>query len=194
MGNIPPTIVYELYRFLDGTTPIPVFEQWIYTTPELEQIFSVVDYLTLISLNFEHSSNQRALIKLIESQIDYGDYGTWKLRTYLHAVKNLEPTMVNAIVGFYDLYCTGCSFLHKLGLVYGLTIVVPPSFYGVDEWKELTAVAQEAILATFFPQILADVEDVLRWLDEGMIIIKQADKRDAPWGYIYVDYRDPKDQ
>jgi hypothetical protein len=178
-----------------GTTPVETFEQWVYTTPELESVLRQDDYLNLIALDFSRQSSQYEATKVLRRYIQAGEYETWKLKTLLLALINQEQDPRHLLYTFYELYCNGYSFLDGLGLGYGLALVVPPGAYRADSWDELNKEDQQRLLHSLLPEAIAEARTVLNWLDDGSIVITNEQDEFGQYmygefgNYVYLDRR-----
>ncbi len=157
---LPEHIELLFFKTLKGETPIQEFEQWLYSSKELEPIVPEDEYLDFISLSYKASGASHELAKLLRKHIDLGKYETWKLRNLLSGVMKREGDYVAGIIKFYDLYCKGYYFLDCLAFRYGLPL--DSDTYRIGERKFEVA-------ARFYPAIEADIQRVLDLLDSGRI-------------------------
>jgi hypothetical protein len=151
---------------------IEAFEHWVYTNKVLEIALSDDDYLELLSFNYKKGAAKHELFNLLARLIDLGEYEKWKLIGLLHKAKVCDINLPGILEQFYDLYCHGYGFLNTLGLGFGLSMCVLPAPYKVEHWGELQA-AELAQLVQSLPKLIInyEVDMVLRWLDEGAIIL-----------------------
>lgn len=192
MKFLPAHIKTEVFEFLNREMPLEEFEQWVYATKDIEEVFSREDYVELLSVDYSKISNRFDVVKLVTRYIDEGEYETWKLKKLLYAVINDDADLQQVFIDFYDLYCDGYRFLDNLGLGYGLFVVVPPSEYSSDSWEKLSEQEQKRLLASFFPGALNEVKRVLSWLNDGKIVI--LNEQDGPGHFKYLDHRSEEEK
>lgn len=192
MKFLPDHIKTDVFKFLHREMPLEEFEQWVYATKDLEEIFSKEDYGELLSVDYSKNSNRYDVIKLVTGYINEGEYETWKLKKLLNAVINNNGDLQQVFVDFYDLYCDGYRFLDNLGLGYGLSVVVPPSEYSSDSWEKLSEQEKKRLLASFFPGALNEVKRVLSWLKDGTIVI--LNEQDGLGHFKYLDQRSEEEK
>ena len=192
MKILPVDIKTEVFKFIHHEIPLEEFEQWVYATNEIQELFSREDYVELLSVDYSKPSNRYDVAKLVTRYIDEGEYETWKLKKLLYAVIKNDGDLHQVFIGFYDLYCDGYRFLDNLGLGYGLSVVVPPSEYSSDSWEKLSEHEQKRLLASFFPGALNEVKKVLSWLNDGKIEI--LNEQDWLGHFKYLDHRSEEEQ
>ena len=192
MKPLPVPIKLKYFEFLHGDVPLEELEQWIYSTNELEEIFSRDDYLELISLNYRTKDSKYELQKIFKRYVDEGEWEAWKLKKLLNAVIDRKGDFPQIFRSFYDLYCDGYSFLDNLGLGYGLSVVVPPSTYSSDTWEKLSAEEKSKLLTSFFPGALNEAKKVLSWLDDKKIVILRG--KDGLGHFSYLDKRSAEEK
>ncbi len=172
--------------------PLEEFEQWVYATKDLEELFSREDYVELLSVDYSKNSNRYDVVKLVTRYINEGEYETWKLKKLLYAVINNDGDLQQVFIDFYYLYCDGYRFLDNLGLGYGLSVVVPPSEYSSDSWEKLSEQEKERLLASFLPEAINEVKRVLFWLNDGEIVI--LNEQDGLGHFKYLDHRSEEEK
>jgi hypothetical protein len=187
MTKIPQNVKEKFFGVLEGSLGIEAFELWIYESKDIETLLPEEDYIELLSINYQRPFALNELCRIFAKHLNSGEFETWQLRDLLVQVSRDNGELASVIASFYDLYCRGYSFLYTLGLDYGLTVKVPPSEYTVDNWHKLRQAEKDAILDSFFPEIEIEVNKVLKWLDEGKIVITGSEARN---GYLkFQDYR-----
>jgi hypothetical protein len=185
--QLPSHIKQAFFQVMYEQTDLPAFEQWVYSTEELERILPEDLYLELIALNYQKSGAKYELFHLLERYVDMGEYETYKLKHLLRLAKQRTLELPGVLEEFYDLYCYGYKFLGPIGINYGLMMVSLPMPYQADHWsglneKDLQALAND--LSETLEDELAEVEE---WLNTGKIVL--TGKQDELRHYGYIDNR-----
>ena len=179
---VPQHIKEIFFNLLSGDISLDDFEEWLYENEELEQLLTPDDYLDLISINFGKSHAVHDLHRLIEKHIDLGEYKTRQLLVILNNAKQKPLDLPLILMRFYDLYCDGYSFLDRLGLGYGLTVVVPHP--AANSWEELEEAEQNALLNSFYPELDTEIDRVISWLTNKSIILLGEKDEIGLWNYL----------
>ena len=188
MLQLPDHIRQTFFQIMAADIAVEAFEQWVYADCELEQLLPADDYLELISLNFKKSGARYELFDLLEQFVGAGEYEKWKLTNLLLRAKVRDSNLPGVLEEMYYLYCDGYDFLNTLGMGFGLSMCVLPKPNSVEHWSQLQP-AELAKLAQSLPMLIInyEVDVVLRWLDEGGIIL--TGKRDENNRYEFIDNR-----
>lgn len=165
---LPPDIQQLFFETINGDKSPLEFESWLYADTRLEKILRPEDYLELISFGYKSPTAKYELPGLLERLVDKETYETWRLRSLLTKALQRDEQLPNILMTFYDLYYNGYSFLDKLALSYGLEMEVP--YYSPTPGMSAEQ-QQQQILASFYPQLEAELKKVLHWLDTGKIIL-----------------------
>ena len=187
MKAISESTELKFYEVLKHKISIQEFENWVYETKALESELPEEIYADLISLNYKGKYAHNELEKIIQPFIHNGKFEIKRISNYLESIINRNEKCAEAIEITYDLYCSGYTFLRRLGLTYGLLIASPPIGNYRKTWKELTSAEQEELLDKLYPEIIADAKNALSWIKEGKIIIK--DTLDELGDYEFDDLR-----
>jgi hypothetical protein len=187
MKELPTAIKQTFFDMMSGLIPIEDFEQWVYSSQELEASLAADDYLALISLNYKKSGAKYELFKLLQSFTNAGEYETLKLTRILYKAKIRDVNLPGTLEQFYDLYCHGYDFLRKLGLGLGLSMCVLPGPYKVEHWTELNELELEDLITRIPESLEKEVDEVLKWLDDGKIILTGA--QDQYNYFAFIDNR-----
>ncbi len=172
------------FRTLKGETPLHDFEQWLYTGKELESLVTEDEYLDFISLNYKASGARYELAKLLRRHIDPGRYETWKLKQLLSSVLERTGDYPRAIIAFYDLYCSGYSFMETLAFGFGLPLDSPMSLSSAESYEQLTVKERDYILNMYYPAIEGEVRKVMGWLDSGEIVLTGLADEFGHYGFL----------
>ncbi|ROS66355.1 hypothetical protein [Vibrio crassostreae] len=166
------------YKLVSREIELAEFEEWVYSSPELEKILNPDDYLELISISYKMPSGLYEAQKILSNYFSLGKYHEWALRNLLGKIVSKPADVHKYIEQSYDLYCEGYDFLDNLGLGYGLSIIHPEDeSFSVDK---------------FYPQILDEVSKVIEWLDTGEIEITGHDGEYQ--GIEYIDKRTAREK
>lgn len=151
-------LLQTIYAFLNSELTIIDFEQWIYTTDQLEQSLGADHYLDLISFDFHSKGSEYALRRWLKQVINVDSYEKWRISRLLTNLFSEDVDPVVTVSYFYDLYCSGYSFLRWIGLPYVLGIDEVPTLSEKHLW-EASAFAQARQRLT---QDLAKIRPVAR--------------------------------
>ena len=171
MTVLPQDIKERFYKTIEGKISLFDFEQWLYTDKELEKHLSPDDYLDLISLSFKKSGAKYELWKLLKKQIDLDEFETYKMLKLLNDARQKNKQLPYILMRFYELYCSGYTFLQDLGLGFGLAVEEPIMNSTVNNWDELTEKQQKELLDSFSPELEECIEQVVNWLEMKKIIL-----------------------
>jgi hypothetical protein len=191
MKEISEHIQLRFYEVLKHKINIQDFEEWVYATKELELELPENTYTDLISLNYKGKYAHNELEKIIEPFVDNGKFEIKRISKYLKSIIKRDENCAESIETTYELYCSGYTFLRRLGLTYGLLISCPPVGNYQKSWNEITVAEQDELLDKLYPNIIVDAQNALRWIDKGKIIIK--DSINELGEYEYDDLRDQEE-
>lgn len=161
----------KFYEILKHKISIQKFERWVYES-EIESELPHDIYVELISLNYKSKFIFNELERLIGRLVDKGKFEIKKLKATLKSIINRDENCAASIEMTYDLYCSGYTFLRRLGLTYGLLVSCPPAGNYLKTWDEITTKEQNELLEKLYPDIIADARNALKWLENDKIIIK----------------------
>ncbi|MBE9064491.1 hypothetical protein [cf. Phormidesmis sp. LEGE 11477] len=163
--SLPEDVKLKFYAVLCGDESINDFEQWLYSSKQIEAVLHPDDYLNLLSLDYSSSLVRVNLIGILENLVSSGEYETYRvkqmLRDFLGQTKGIESS-VKLLTEFYDLYCRGVSFLDSLGLNYGLSVVC----LDVDSLAK-----RERYVESLLPDAKREARKVLHYLENGTVKI-----------------------
>ncbi len=163
-------------QFLVDRIPIKAFEQWLYSTPELEQMMNCDDYFSLLAIDFNNKFAFRNIYNIIQKYISLDEFVKFKFSILLHDIIEHNEYSPSAIEETYYLYCDGYEFLEKLGLCYG-------------EFLTLFEYSNQQDVDNMYPQIIEDARQVLQWFNTSKIVFIEKKKYDSLYGYEYKDFR-----
>ncbi len=186
------TFELTIFKLIAREVEINEFEQWVYSEKSLEDLLNSEEYLSLISLSYKQPSSLYEAEKILKRYIDVGKYYDWYLRRVLQKIIEHQNDVHKYIEQCYDMYCDGYSFLDNLGLGYGLAITVPPFNYNAGTWDKLELSEQKKLVEGFYPDVVNEVEKVIRWLDTKKIILTGHDG--TYQGIQYSDSREPEEK
>ncbi|MEM8831753.1 MAG: hypothetical protein AAGE96_20690 [Cyanobacteria bacterium P01_G01_bin.19] len=92
-----------VYKLIAQEYELSRFEQWVYSSKELEEILDPEEYLELISLNYKTLSSLYKAEKILTRQIDIGKYYEWFVRRVLQKVIDRPSDANKYIEQCYDL-------------------------------------------------------------------------------------------
>ena len=183
------SITLKLFQFLDNQISIEEFEQWVYSTSTLEQFFSRDAYLTLLEMNYSQRYALNKIIEIITSHIDDTKYQIWKLKTLLTPIIKYDADLddpeciLNILECLYYLYAHGFKFLNAFVGPALSTLTFFDQPMSERPWNNIDKSHQKMMLQSFLSEIIADANQVLFWLDQGLII-------PLGWGDSDLEYND----
>ena len=142
-------------------------EDWVYSTKDLKMQLGANDYLELISIDFRESSARFFAEKIFRKHISADQFLNWSLSKMLERITKRADHVDDDLREIYYLYCTGYSFLQKLAMDFGITIVAPPPSYG--EWEDLSDADQAILLDGLYPEVVEHAKNALNSLALGKI-------------------------
>lgn len=188
MKKLPDYIEQKFFDIISGKIDLGEFESWVYADKEIESVLSDDVYITLISFNYKKNGAKYELLNLVSSRIiDIGEYEKLRILNLLYTAQQGDEKLPEMLRQFYDLYCRGYDFLRDLGLGYGLAIAVPPSNYRAEIWEEMSESDRTKLLQSFYPQIRADIQRAINWVENIKIVFKGT--TDENGHYEYDDLR-----
>lgn len=191
MKEVNENIEYKFYEVLKHKIEIREFEQWVYQSKELQSELPEDIYFDLISLNYKDKYAHNELEKIIGKFVDNGKFEIKQIANILKSIINRDEKSAESIEITYDLYCSGYSFLRRLGLSYGLLISCPPMGDYEKSWKEIAKEEQSELLNKLYPAIIYDAQNALNWINKGKIIIKNTFNELG--NYEYEDLRNQEE-
>jgi hypothetical protein len=173
-------VVEKFYQVLSKKVSITEFEQWVYSTPELEAVLSEGDYLALISLNYKERWTLHELQKIISGYIDWSEIRRQELLEALQTIvrRGVADDVLGAFSLTYHWYCRGYSFLQDIAF----------SFLSADndflydpqgEWTKLTESQKQQYINSFYPQARKLAEQLIQQLETGQIQLHILGPEDA---------------
>ena len=164
------------YRFLDGELPVADFEQWVYSTPDLEASWGPKVYLELVSIDFRSTWAEHEARKVLDTVIDFAAFELWRLVPLLSAIVAGGVKGHAALAATYDEYCDDYYFLDNLAFGWGLT-----------EQDTLTSAAARQADWKPPPAAIDEAKRALEWLRTGDVVL--TGERDDLDRLCYEDHR-----
>jgi hypothetical protein len=159
------------FRYLTGELPIEGFEQWIYSTPEIESYFGKPAYFEFISFNFQQPDLSNELFKLIGKHIDLAKFRDWQIKRLLKSLLDGTLDAVEVFKKLYDMYRNGYHFLDKVGIQYLLGIDEIPKLSVRHLWDEKEFIRQRKKLDGYLRPLKDEIEILLEALESGQIVL-----------------------
>lgn len=181
-------VVEEFYRVLAKKMSVADFEQWVYVTPELENILREDDYLSLITLNYKSHWALYELEKLLAPYVDRGEMYKRELLELLHTLADggNPDNVLAALMSTFNLSCEGYSFFDELAH-YGL---IADDNFGFDpegKWSRMTDRQKQWYLSEFYPEVQVLASQLIENLLSGAITVQPR----VPVGpVVFTDKRD----
>jgi hypothetical protein len=167
--KLPADIQIEFFKLLNEETSVQNFEQWVYANKDLENYFAEADYIDFISLNFKDSHFKHEMKKIVDKYLDYGEFEKRKLKKILNNIIAKNADFAKSLIGTYNLYCLGYSFLDNIGLGYGLTFA--NDFYDYNDWESLTSSEKCNRINDIHAGVKTEAEKVLYWIEKEKIVL-----------------------
>src|SRR5690606_38959133 len=108
----------QFYNVYKGQISISEFEEWLYKTQEIENVYGNEFYFSLLDLDYRKKHIKNKLEKLIEPKIPFNEFEQTRIVSLLENIKYEKGDIVEILEQLYDDYCNGYSFLRYLGLSY----------------------------------------------------------------------------
>jgi hypothetical protein len=159
------------FLYLTGELPIKDFEQWIYSTPQVEDCLGKSAYFELISFNFHQPAASHELSKLIRKYVNPVEFDTWQIERLLKGVLDGTQDPVAAFEHLYNLAWKGYRFLNHLGVEYMLGIDEIPRLSAQHLWDGNAFLRLRKTLDDYIQPLKNEIEVVLRALESGEIEI-----------------------
>lgn len=167
-----------IHQLLTKKMSLKLFEHWLYADDVLESENPNL-FFELISFDYSSEGSFKSFYNSFAKYIHFYKFEADRIKEYLQSIINKDENSTAAVLMMYDLYCDGYGFLGKLGMAYG--------FYLADYSTSLSNNNMNDIMHKFYPNIINDAQEVIKWLDEEKIIFKSEDNG---WGaFEYEDFR-----
>lgn len=165
----------QFFRFLAGELPIKEFEQWIYSTPQIEDYLGESAYLEFISFHFQQPAANLELTKLVFKYVSPGKFYNWQVKRLLESLLNGTLDSVDIFEKLYDMYIKGYYFLQNIGIQYVLGIDDIPRLAEQHLWDESEFFRHRKILDNYLTTSMRDeIVLLLGALESGEIKILDA--------------------
>jgi len=145
---------------------------------------SAEEYLAIISLDYSRPSSRYEAEKILRQYINIGKYYEWYISRVLQKIIARPPDTYKYIEQYYQLCCSGFTFLGDLGLNYGLRIIATLKNYSSENWYELTPSEQTQLIDSFYPDVAQEAKKVLRWFRDRQIAIVDRDEANNTVNYL----------
>ena len=103
------------------STPIEIFETWLYENSQLESIIGNKLYFELLNINYREKYAFLEAEKLILPYIDFGRSETKRIKDLLKSLIDEKGDIYSIMSHLYDDYCKGYYFLRFLGISYAVS-------------------------------------------------------------------------
>lgn len=139
------------FKFLNKEISTECFENWMYQNKNLENDLSVYEYIDFLSIKYK--SDEKAALYVADlffTIVDSDEFENYKLLRLLNqAFKNKESLEI-FLKWSYDLYCYDNQEFEKLGMNYGIDLVVyegyleypPPHGWNINTGKRIFTIAE----------------------------------------------------
>jgi hypothetical protein len=163
-------VVEEFYLVVAKKMSVADFEQWVYTTPELETILSEDNYIRLISFNYNSRWAFYELQKLLVPYVDRGEMRKRELLELLHTLADggSPDDVLDALMDTFNLFYKGYSFFDELAH-YGLAAEDDFGFDPEEKWLRMTDRQKQKYLSKFYPQVQKLAQQLIQQLESGQI-------------------------
>lgn len=172
------------YKLFYEDFEISKFENWVYSSKELENTMNTDDYIELISLDFKSQHIKSEIEKVVDKYIDYGKFEKKLILSLLYRAFESRNDLPDILMKFYCMYCDGYHFFEDLGLGYGLTCEVPPNKYRAETWDELNEREKDEIIDSFFPQVTVDIKRAINWIENNKIVLLGTKNELEHWEFL----------
>ncbi len=160
-------------RFLAGELPFEEFEQWLYSTSEIEDYFGASAYLELISFNFRQTTANYEFSKLIYKYVTPAQFYNWQIKRLLKNLLDGTQDPVDIFENLYDLYGKGYPFFDNIAIQYVLGIDEIPRLAAQNLWDEDEFSRRRKMLDNYLVPLKDEVQMLLKALETGEIKITE---------------------
>lgn len=157
------------FQFLACELTLNEFEQWLYSTSEIEGYLGEAAYLELISFDFRQPDASYELSKLIHKYTTPSKFYTWQIKRLLNSLLDRTQDPIDAFEKLYDLYCKGYLFLREIGIQYVLGIDELPRLVEQNRWDENEFFRRRKILDKYLEPLQDEIQIILHALETGEI-------------------------
>ena len=167
------------------------FEAWVYQMPQLEGLFASQDYLALLELDYSSASAVDEVSILVNRVFGPVLESEWETLLLQRKLENaLRAPFLWMVEEIEDLIGFRRYPLTELGITdYGSAAI--SNFLDMYSPNQRTLVPQvdEKVYEEYFSGLRKSVERLVKWLDDGTIIIhKEIDRLGEP-RYSFDDHR-----
>lgn len=190
MNKLPIEIQIEFFKLFNNDMSIEQFEQFVYSTKELETFLEEDDYIEFISLNFKKQHVIHEIRKVIDKYLDFGEFEKSRVNKVLTDLISKNDDFAKSLMSTYDMYCDGYYFLDNIGMGYGLTFV--HDFYEIKDWLKLPKDEKERRVNEVYVGVKSEADKVQDWIDRKKIIL--TGEVDEIGRYAYIDNRSSEEK
>ena len=161
----------SFFLYLADELSLPDFEQWIYSTPQIEEYLGGTAYLELVSFDFHQPAASCELTKIITQYVSQAKFIKWHIMRHLQSLLDGTHDPVDAFEKLYDLYSRGYSFLGKIGIEYDLGVYEIPKLTEQHLWNEKEFFRRRKMLDDHVLPLKKEIITLLQALEKGEIAI-----------------------
>lgn len=162
-------IEVPFFRYLAGDLPIKEFEQWLYSTPEIESVLGEAAYFDLVSFSFQRPQANYELAKVIYKYILPGRFHRWQISQLLQRLLDGTQDPVLVFEKLYFLFMDGYYFLRDVGIAYASGIDDVPKVTEKLFWNEGEYVRRRKLLDNYLSLLEEEIKLLLQGLESGEI-------------------------
>jgi hypothetical protein len=161
----------QFYKIYKGLISVSEFEEWLYNTPEIEDVYGNDFYFNLLDLNYRGRYIKNDLEKVIETKIPFGEFEQMRIVLILEKIIHEKDDLVEVLEQIYDDYCRGYSFLRYLGLSYVTGIEDLPRLKQKDKWDKNEFNSKRDLLNNIKPKMVTEARRLLSFFQSGLLSI-----------------------
>ncbi|QCR31931.1 hypothetical protein [Lysinibacillus sp. SGAir0095] len=184
--NIEKDIQRQFYNVYKGLIGVSEFEEWVYKTPEIENVYGVEFYFNLLDLNYKSRFRKNDLEKVIATKIQLGEFEQIRVVSLLEKIIYEEDDLVDVLEQIYDDYCRGYSFLRYLGLNYAAGIGELDSLRQKGKWDNKIFDSKRVMVSNIKPKMVLEARRLISFFQIGQLSITVENK--------YNDFRTEEDR
>ncbi|WP_102272085.1 hypothetical protein [Cytobacillus massiliigabonensis] len=167
--NRKEDIQKQFYNIYKGHISISEFEEWLYKTQEIENVYGNDFYFNLLDLDYRNKYIKNELEKRIAMKIPFGEFEQTRIISLLENIIYEKGDVVEILEQLYDDYCNGYSFLRFLGLTYITGIDAVPKIQQRDKWDKDEFDSKREILNMINPKIINEAKRLLSFFQNGRL-------------------------
>lgn len=140
--DIPADFKLNVFKTMDEYLSIGEFENWLYTSAELQHLMDNDMVLDAFIFNYKQRDASYAFRKVMLAHFDEDEFMLWKVKSNLHDLIQGSAHVNRILNDFYRLGCNEYPYLVRLGSI--IWEIEDIGYYGSDIREIRLRISQEA--------------------------------------------------